>query len=511
MVNFMNLYNSFISTCDRYAEKVAVEYLGKSYRYCDLLTGAHQVGKYIKSKNGDIAENIGILSGNGPAFIFSFYGCLSVSKVCVPMNYLQKPSELAYIAKDSDMRFLLVAEQFLELAKLVANMYPSLNIVCIEDIIADRVGTTLVPSQQSNGKAAGDLPRSTDDTAVIIYTSGTTGKPKGVMLTHKNIISNYLACREVLKYTPEQTMIEFLPSFHSYALTLVYMMTLNTGASFFILPKFIPNSILDAIARLDKPAIAAIPSMYNLLAKTAKTNNSLKGKLTLALSGAAPMPTSVQELFESKFEVEILEGYGLTEASPVVCTNRPGMNKRGTVGPPLPNLTISVKDEQGNLLPANIPGELFVKGDSIMKGYYKKNDETKTVINPNGELRTGDLVQIDNDGYVKIVGRKKEMLICGGENVYPLEIEELLYNYTGVYEAAVIGVQDELKGEVPYAFIVPEQNRQLDIAELRKYCANSLPVYKIPKYIKMIPEMPKNPTGKIKKDELRLLVENTTL
>jgi long-chain acyl-CoA synthetase len=259
--------------------------------------------------------------------------------------------------------------------------------------------------------------------------------------------------------------------------------------------------VLDLLREVPSGVFTAVPSMFSLLAKS--PGEERLDRLRVAVSGGAPLPASIHQAFLRRFGVNITEGYGLTEASPVVCSNRPRNNRPGTIGLPLPGVEVQVWDDQDQPLPPGEPGELVTRGPHVMAGYYRNPEATAAAIHPEGWLRTGDMAIIDEAGYVRIVGRKKELIISSGMNIYPFEIEEVLTSHPKVAEAAVIGVADALRGEVPKAFVVLHEGQRIDPGELRQLCRERLAEYKIPRQIELIDALPRTPTGKIQKKSLQ--------
>lgn len=340
-----------------------------------------------------------------------------------------------------------------------------------------------------------------EDTAVLLYTSGTTGEPKGVMLTHANLLSNQDAYSRVFSFTERDGLIGVLPLFHSFGITVNLLASAFCGCSLYLVPRFQLRPVQELLRRVSSGIFTAVPSMFNLLAKA--PGEERLDRMRVAVSGGAPLPLSVHEAFVRRFGMSITEGYGLTEASPVVCTNRPRENRPGTIGLPLPGVDVQIWDEGDCPLPPGEPGELVTRGPHVMAGYYRNPEATAAAIHPEGWLRTGDMATIDEAGYVRIVGRKKELIISSGMNVYPREIEEVLTSHPKVAEAAVIPVADPLRGEIPKAFVVLHEGQRIDPRQLRQLCRERLAEYKIPRQIEIIDALPKTPTGKIQKKSLQ--------
>jgi long-chain acyl-CoA synthetase len=343
--------------------------------------------------------------------------------------------------------------------------------------------------------------RREQDLAVIIYTSGTTGRPKGAMLSHGNLLHNVESCRLVLETVDQDRMGVLLPLFHSYMLTVGIFLPLIVGGSL-VLVKALnqPRQILQELCARQATILPAIPPFYRVLAGSPAP---IKLPFRLCISGSAPLPVPVLKDFEAKFGIPLIEGYGLSEASPVVSKNPiHGVRKPGSVGLPIPNVEVSVQDDSGKILGVGAAGEICVRGGNVMLGYWNQPEETARAFR-NGWLLTGDIGYRDADGYFYITDRKKDMLLVNGNNVYPREIEEVIYQFPGIQEAAVIGVPDPRKGEQPVAFVAAAEGQTLDEGALSQFIRSKLADYKVPKRIVFMPALPRNATGKILKIALR--------
>jgi long-chain acyl-CoA synthetase len=341
-----------------------------------------------------------------------------------------------------------------------------------------------------------------NEVAIILYTSGTTGKPKGAMLTHKNIYSNATDVGSYLRMNEDDTVITALPMFHVFCLTVVLNAPLLRGATLLIVPRFSPKTIFELSKTYQPTVFAGVPTMYNFLFQYPKGNPEDLSSLRLCISGGASLPVALLKNFEKKFSVMISEGYGLSEASPVTCFNpldRP--RKPGSIGTSIMNLENKVVNEMGEEVPVGQVGELIVRGPNVMKGYYKMEEETAATIR-DGWLYTGDLARMDEEGYFYIVDRKKELIIVGGYNVYPREIEEVLYEHPGIMEAAVIGVPHPELGEAVNSYVV-KNDPSLTEQDVLEYCKEHLAKYKLPASIEFLDELPKNTTGKILRRALK--------
>lgn len=499
------------------ADKKAYTFLGTSVTYNELNETVTRFAAGLQSLGFQKGDHIALLLGNSPYFIVSLYGALRAGLTVIPINPAYTKNELLYILQNGDVKAVVIQESLISMMNSLQEELQSVGhvIVCREtkDDINERGLTKLFKGKMKTFSVlvGYDAPFSPpklyeDDTAVILYTSGTTGRPKGAMLSHGNIYSNARDIAVYLSMTETDRVITALPMFHVFCLTVMLNASVVQGAEMIILPAFSPREVCKA-ARENKATIfAGVPTMYAFLLQYSEADPVDFSFIRLCISGGASMPVSLLKQFEEKFSVRISEGYGLSEASPVTCFNpldRP--RKAGSIGCSVPNVENKVVNELGEeAVPGQI-GELIVSGPNVMKGYYKMPEETAAAIRE-GWLYTGDLAYQDREGYFYIVDRKKDLIIVGGYNVYPREVEEVLYEHSGIFEAAVLGVPDPDYGEAVLAFIVRKET-SLTEEEIQKYCESRLVSYKVPKSIAFLPELPKNTTGKILRRSLKNHIE----
>jgi long-chain acyl-CoA synthetase len=413
--------------------------------------------------------------------------------VVVPINNFLKPEEVAYILNDGGIDTMITdAELGAHFAGLAAAR-PQMKMLKIEEFASLQIANR--KSQIIDGE------RSEQDLAVIIYTSGTTGKPKGAMLSHGNLLHNVESCRLVLSMVEEDSFAVILPLFHTYMMTVGIFLPFTGGGSIVLVKSLHPpRAMLHEIFSRRATILPAVPSFYRMILGAQLPSPQ---PIRIFISGSAPLPMQTLKEFEEKFKVPLIEGYGLSEASPVVSKNPlRGAHKAGSIGIPIPNVEMSVQDESGKMLGVKETGEICVRGGNVMMGYWNQPEETKKAMRGNW-LLTGDVGHRDADGYYYITDRKKDMLIVNGINVYPREIEEVIYHFPGVKEAAVIGVPDARRGEQPVAFIAAAEGQTLDEKALLEFIREKLADYKVPRQIIILPALPKNATGKILKTELR--------
>jgi long-chain acyl-CoA synthetase len=452
------------------------------WTFAELSDEVNRVAATLKERvKGD---TVGVLLLNSQKYVATMLAIWKAGKTAVPLNYLLPPADLGFIVKDSGMS-ALVSSQFFNQA-----------LGALKPLFGDR-GTILMADDPAFLAASGNETVSEyRDPALYLYTSGTTGRPKGVILTHDNLISNVESCQRAGDFDYRDGFLCLLPFFHTYAITGTLLLPLLNGSKIVLVDRFQPIKVLGLIQEHRISVFLAIPSMYRVLAAT--DGNFDVSSVRFPISGGEPLPISTLEAFEKRFNVPIYEGYGQTEAAPVVTLNRPGNRKPGTIGQALPGVEIAIWDDQKRVLPSDQVGEIMVRGRNVMQGYHRLPEETAKTIS-NGWLHTGDLGKLDGEGFVTITGRKKDLIISAGENIYPREIEETLAQHPKVKEVAVIGVKDDVRGEVPKAFVIPHEGAILDEKELRGFCRENLPNYKVPKYFDIVADLPRTPTGKVLK------------
>jgi long-chain acyl-CoA synthetase len=487
----MNLASAFAASAQRQPDKTAVFWGESEFTYAALhaqsIAVGAQLAQQFKIKPGD---RVGLWLKNRPEFIPALFGILNNDAVVVPINNFLKPAEVSYILQDADVDVLISDADLSVHFPALAESRPGLKFLKVEEF-----------ATASPQPAIRD-PRSAEtDLAVIIYTSGTTGRPKGAMLTHGNLLHNVESCRIVLETVNQDRMAVLLPMFHSYMLTVGIFLPLIVGGALVLVKSLHqPRMIFQEICQRRATILPAIPPFYRTLVSS---NIPSPLPFRICISGSAPLPGRVLRDFEERFNIPLIEGYGLSEASPVVSKNPiHGVRKAGSIGLPIPHVEVSVQDDSGKILGPTEIGEICVRGGNVMKGYWKNPQATAEAMR-NGWLLTGDIGYKDEDGYFFITDRKKDMLLVNGNNVYPREIEEVIHQFPGVKEAAVIGVADARKGEQPVAFVAFTEGTNADEKALLQFIRPKLADYKVPRRIVMLPALPRNATGKILKTALR--------
>ena len=479
------------------AETIALIDGDKRITYRQLQLQVEKYRNYFHSCGIRSGENVGLLSRNSVEYIYIYMAIASLGAVVVPINFQLSDREIAYIVKDADMNFL-IANQTVTLGQVLVKQGYDKKLTLLQVLnIVDAI------SSQSYYNCP-SLPDSfsAQETCVIIYTSGTTGSPKGAELSHHNLVSDAAMFQEALSINDKDNVLCVLPMYHCFAWTCAVLNPLFSGATITILDTFAPKETTEVIKAEKVSVVYAVPPICSLLTRSATPADLATVRIIVV--GGTTLPLKIAENFTAKFGVELLEGYGLSEASPVVAVNRPGKVKAGSIGLALPQIIACIVNEEGEELPSGEVGELVVWGDNVMKGYFHLPEETEQAL-AGGWLHTGDMAYQDEEGYIFIVDRLKDMIISNGENIYPREIEELLYAYPDIMEATVVGINDKLRGQAGAAFIVMEAGKELGKKELKEYLQANLALYKIPREFHVVDSLPKSQTGKILK---RVLVES---
>ncbi|ANB58310.1 AMP-binding enzyme family protein [Anoxybacillus sp. B7M1] len=506
----MNLSWRLAEVAKQLPQKKAYVFEGESCTYQELHERISRFASGLASMGVGKGDHIALLLGNSPYFIIGLYGALRTGATVIPVNPIYTPDEIGYILTNGDVKAVIGLDLLVPLFQKMEARLPNIEHVIVCDTPQGKDQPISFTGKMKSftdvlkaGVADYQGPQlAEDDTAVILYTSGTTGKPKGAMLTHKNLYSNAQDTANYLKINESDRVIATLPMFHVFCLTVALNAPLMNGGTVLIVPKFSPAKIFQ-LAREEKATIfAGVPTMYNFLYQYEHGKAEDFQTLRLCISGGASMPVALLKNFEQKFKVIVSEGYGLSEASPVTCFNpldRP--RKPGSIGCSILHVENKVVNEFGEEVPVGEVGELIVRGPNVMKGYYKMPEETAHALR-NGWLYTGDLAKMDEEGYFYIVDRKKDMIIVGGYNVYPREVEEVLYSHPDIVEAAVIGIPDPDFGEAVKCFVV-SKNADLTEEQLIEYCREHLAKYKVPSMVEFLDEIPKNTTGKILRRALK--------
>jgi long-chain acyl-CoA synthetase len=474
------------------ADLAAIRQGSLTLTYGELTAAAGQIATFLRKEGIVAGDRVAVMLPNVAAFPVLGYGVLAAGAVLVPMNPLLKAREVEHYLGDSGAGLVFAWEpSAAEAAKGAAAAGARVIPVAAADADAAALRDGMDP-------AADWADRDDGDDAVILYTSGTTGTPKGAQLTHGGLRRNAeITARSLVSIGPGDVIMGCLPLFHVFGLTCGLNAALVSGASLTLLPRFTPDAALEVIGRDKVTVFEGVPTMYSAMLNHPAKADADVSSLRVCVSGGAAMPVEVLRGFEAAFGCIILEGYGLSETSPVASFNHPHAERKpGSIGTPIEGVEMRVVDANGDDVPAGEVGEIAIRGHNVMKGYWGRPEATAEAI-PDGWFRTGDLARTDEDGYFFIVDRKKEMIIRGGYNVYPREIEEALYEHPAVAEAAVIGIPDSSLGEEVGAAVALKQGFTATPEELRSFVKERVAAYKYPRHVWLVDELPKGPTGKI--------------
>jgi long-chain acyl-CoA synthetase len=464
--------------------------------YAQLREAAGRMSTLLADIGVEPGDRVGLMLPNVPAFPIAFYGALAAGAVVVPMNPLLKSREVAYYLGDSGAKAVVAWQAAAgEAAKGAADTGAQMIPAEMPDLSSLLAGVSAAPGSSGRGD---------QDDAVILYTSGTTGHPKGAELTHAGLVSNAeISARTLFDVSPAALIMGCLPLFHVFGLTCGLNVSVASGATLTLLPRFDPAKALDIIQRDQVTIFEGVPTMYAAMLHLPDADPAKAATLQLCASGGAAMPVEILRGFEEKFGCVILEGYGLSETSPVASFNHPDrVRKPGSIGTPIEGVEMRLIDDDWNTVPDGQIGEIAIRGHNVMKGYWHKPEATAEAIR-DGWFRTGDMARVDEDGYYYIVDRKKDLIIRGGYNVYPREIEEVLHEHPAVAEVAVIGIPHPSLGEEVGAAVALKPGASATTDELRAFARDRVAAYKYPRHVWLVDALPKGPTGKILRREVK--------
>ncbi|TAK28681.1 MAG: long-chain fatty acid--CoA ligase [Chloroflexota bacterium] len=520
------------TTVQRFPDRTATVFFGGRLSFRELIDQVNRFAAALRGLGVKKGDRVAIFLPNCPQFVIAFYGALRLGAVVVPTNPLYVERELEHQMKDSGAETIVTLSAFY---KLVEQVRPRTAlkrvIVCnIKEYFSPvlRVLFTLAKEKKEGHRV--DLPEGNgvyrfrslldsaqrepmasaavgDDLALLQYTGGTTGLSKGAMLTHRNLVSNTMQLRHWIPSATEgkETMFSVMPFFHVYGLTVCMSYSIYLGATMILLPRFELESVLKALDKHKPTFFPGVPTMYVAINGHPQVRRYDLRSIRYCISGAAPLPVEVQTRFEELTGGRLVEGYGLTEAAPVThCNPMDGLRKPGSIGVPFPDVQARIVDTASGEteLPAGEIGELVLQGPQVMQGYWQQPSETQDVLR-DGWLHTGDIARMDEDGYFYIVDRKKDIIIAGGYNIYPRDVEEVLFQHPKVLEAVVVGVPDEYRGETVKAYVVLKPGESASEVELIAYCQEKVARYKVPTTVEFRDSLPKTLVGKYLRRALR--------
>jgi long-chain acyl-CoA synthetase len=463
--------------------------------YGELDDRSARLATLLRNHGFEQGDRVGVMLPNVPEFPVAYYGVLRAGGIVVPMNVLLKRREIAFYLEDSGAKLLLTWHGFAEEAREGAADAGAETV----EIEPSSFAETLAGLEPTAGLA----DTAEDDTAVILYTSGTTGKPKGAELTHLNLFRNAdVSSRTTSEISQGDVVLGALPLFHSFGQTVSMNASLMVGACLTLVPRFDPGETLATMQRDGVTHFYGVPTMYGALLHHPERESFDTSALRICITGGASMPVEVLRGFEEAFGAKVMEGYGLSETSPVACSNHPDRERKaGSIGTPIEGVEMRVVDEDDNPAAQGEVGEIVIRGHNIMKGYWQRPDATAEAMR-GGWFHSGDMARTDEDGYFYIVDRKKDLIIRGGYNVYPREVEEVLYEHPKIREAAVVGVPHDEWGEEIGAAVVVHEGKELAPEEVSAYVKERIAAYKYPRIVWFVDDLPKGPTGKILKREI---------
>jgi long-chain acyl-CoA synthetase len=488
-----NLARGLLDAANTYPDRPAVKLDDAEMTYRELLRDASAVAAWLTDQGLQPGDRVGLVVPNVPAFAVHLYGIVLAGGVVVPMNPLLKAREIEYNLADSSAKFLFALEGMDgEALKAAASTRATA-------VTVGPLGRPDLPSP-----AYAPVPRTAGDTAILLYTSGTTGRPKGAELTHDNIAGNAaVTTRTLTDIGPEDVLMGCLPLFHVFGLTCGLVSVVSAGACMTLIPRFSGAKALEVIQRDGVTVFEGVPTMYAAMLNTPGREAYDVSSLRTCVSGGAALPVEILKDFEATFGSIVLEGYGLSETSPVACFNHPGMRRKpGSIGTPIEGVELRILDDSGAEVAAGEVGELVVRGPNVMKGYWRMPEATAQTI-VDGWLRTGDMARQDEDGFFYIVDRKKDLIIRGGYNVYPREVEEAVYEHPAVAEAAVIGIPHPSLGEEVGLAVVLKGGASATPEDVRAFVKERVAAYRYPRHVWILDALPKGATGKILRREIQ--------
>jgi len=490
----VNLAGILTASAERDPDHVAIKLDDIELSYGALDGASAHIAGLLHEHGFSSGDRVGIMLPNVPYFPVIYYGVLRAGGIVVPMNPLLKKREVAYYLSDSGAKLLFAWHGFAEDAEAGA-----------AEAGAECLLVTPGEFEQQVGAATPDttvVDTADDDTAVLLYTSGTTGQPKGAELTHANLTLNAQGSRDLFDLGSDAIVLGALPLFHSFGQTCGMNATIGGGGTLTLIPRFDPGKALEIMQRDKVNVFQGVPTMYGAMLHHPERESYDVSSLKLCGSGGSAMPVELLHGFDEAFGCKILEGYGLSETSPVASFNHADRERKpGSIGTPIKNVEMKVVDDEGDEVAQGEVGEIVIRGYNVMKGYWQRPDATaETIID--GWLHTGDMGRVDEDGYFYVVDRKKELIIRGGYNVYPREVEEVLYEHPDVREAAVLGVPHDEYGEEVGAAVALKEGATTSPDELREYVKGQVAAYKYPRLVWLVDDLPKGPTGKILKREI---------
>ncbi|MDR1684751.1 MAG: long-chain-fatty-acid--CoA ligase [Elusimicrobiota bacterium] len=519
-IKLTDIYHTLTASAYKRPEATALVFGGANWSYHQLLMNVDRAADMFWQHGIRKGDKVAVALKNSPEVVITNYALFKIGAVAVPVNFMiSKPQELQFILADCLVKAVVTQAEYLKNYAAVKKDLPALKYIFSTDEISSSVAALkdetiklFWPAVNAGSFNAEILSSKTnpEDMAMLLYTSGTTGNPKGVVLTHYNILFDAQSCVLSFKITEEDAFICILPLFHTFAWTTSMVLPLALGLKIVLIANITPASAwLNLMGKERVSLMVAVPQLYSVLSKEAKGLKRLYlqywafRKMRLAISGAAPLSKETMDHFEQRLDIPLLEGYGLTETSPVVSVNTETARKKGSVGINLPYIKVKIADDNGNELPRNVEGEICIKGENVTQGYYNNTQATMEAFDRDGWFKTGDIGVIDEEGFIFIRDRKKDMIIIKGLKVFSAQVEHVINEYPGVEECAVIGVPDGHGNEFIKLYAVKKKGADFNEADFRKFLKTKLDNYKRPRDIEFLEELPKNALRKVLKKDLR--------
>ncbi len=489
-------------TAARVPERPAIFFDEQTISYAQLAATVERVAAGLAGIGVGRGDRVALLLPNCPQFVYAYMAAARLGALAVPMNPILAPEEVAWIVEDSGSKVLIAVERTAPIALAMAERCACVKhvVVAAEEVPAGALDFHALVVEDTSGLPE---PPDAEEVACLQYTSGTTGRPRGAMLTHVNLLADAAASVEAVHMTEDDVFLAVLPLFHVFGATVTMIIPITLGAASAHLPRFEPLAVLETIQRAGVTIFCGVPSMFAVLAALKGPQGPDLSTLRLCISGGAALPLDLTPIIEERYDTTLLEGYGPTEASPVIGCNRTRESRKiGSVGPPLPGIAVEIRDDAGQEVKVGEIGEICAYGPTIMRGYWNDPEKTAAAIR-DGWLHTGDLGHVDTDGFIYIVDRKTDMIIVGGLNVYPREVEDVIRLLSQVRDVAVVGSTSRLRGETVTAFVELHEREHLDERQIVEHCSEYLARYKVPRSVRFMQELPRSATGKILKRELR--------
>ncbi|MBN1592904.1 MAG: AMP-binding protein, partial [Candidatus Coatesbacteria bacterium] len=502
------IYDLLHDSAERFGQKVALNYRQSALTYSQLLGEVYKLSGKLRFCGVGKADRVFVIMPNSPGLVIAYFAIFRIGAVAVPLSIGSTHVEIDALLSHSRPTAGITTtqtSQAVERALLLNDVNPAVLISEWDEASEHRYTIFKEASPRSTVHGG---PPSPEDPAVMLYTAGTTGRPKGVILTHRNIVSNTYSCQKAMPVSDSDIFLAFLPMYHSFAFTTCTVLPVLLGSTTVILPGPKKELIIDAVCRFGVTVFIGIPGLYAILSRADSTIASLFDRVRFFVSGAAPLSLQTIEAFSKLYRGPLLEGYGLTEAAPVVSLNPiDGVQKAGSIGLPLPDVSVRVVDESGCDIPPGEIGELLVRGPNVMQGYFGDADATHEKIR-DGWLYTGDMARMDGDGYICIEDRKDDMILVQGSNVYPHEIEDTIRTIEGVVDVAVVGIADGHRGKRPVAVVQALEGAMIDEECILAHCREHLSKHKAPRHVHFWSELPLSPLGKPLKREIREILNS---